>query len=283
MRNIESEIIADSINTVTGKRITTFKLRYPRFIHSELMTHRMFSRNAASSRAIPVEKMVAAVRINTARPEYWGLAKKGMQAGAEVNNKSEALHHWNRSATDAATYASVLSDFGLHKQIVNRVLEPFSHITVLVTATDYENFFKLRAHKDAQPEFQVLAFRMLEQYLNGTPEEKGLGEWHIPYDEPGLDLSERLSTATARAARISYDNLDGSQSTPKGDKALHGKLAASGHWSPFEHCAQASINCDSNNFRGGWLQYREQIELEPEKDPNMLTNLLENKPEWVNL
>ena len=283
MRNIESEIIADSVNAKTGKRITTFKLRYPRFIHSELMTHRMFSRNAASSRAIPVEKMIASVDVEAAHPEWWGAAQKGMQANTEIANKNLAYKKWGKAAGVAIGSARGLLDVGLHKQIANRVLEPFSHITVLVTATDYENFFKLRAHKDAQPEFQVLAYRMLDQYLNGTPQEKNLGEWHIPYDSPKLKLNQRLYTATARAARISYDNLDGSNSTLQGDKALHDRLAASGHWSPFEHCAEACIEGDSNNFRGGWIQYRELVEPEPDKNPNMLTNILENKPKWVTL
>jgi thymidylate synthase ThyX len=78
---ISAKIIADSISeSEYGDRITTFELEYPRFIHGELMTHRLFSRNAASSRAIPINKMMDQVLTAPAMPVEWGLNKSGMQA-----------------------------------------------------------------------------------------------------------------------------------------------------------------------------------------------------------
>lgn len=167
---IKTSILADSVNP-SGVRLTTFLLTYPRFIHSEFMTHRVFSRNAASSRAIPVKKMIRAVLDTPAMPVRWGATQKGMQASKDLTGWRKAMCRWVwlRGRDLAVLVARTLLFLRLHKQIANRVLEPWSHITVLATASDLQNFFALRAHKDAQPEFQVLAFSMLADYLTSTP------------------------------------------------------------------------------------------------------------------
>lgn len=154
----EAKIILDSINE-SGDRLTTFQLRYPRFIHSELMTHRVFSRNAMSSRAVPVAKMIAQVRENPAKPIHWGMNKPGMQATEEVPVAS-AEHLWQKAANLAADVAEQMVKLNLHKQVANRILEPFQWMNTIVTATEWDNFFELRAHPDAQPEFQKLAVMM---------------------------------------------------------------------------------------------------------------------------
>lgn len=278
---IEAKIIADSVNPC-GNRITTWVLTYPRFIHSELMTHRAFSRNAASSRAIPVQKMIDAVWNNTAGPEHWGAQQRGMQADNQIHPDKipYAIAAWDDAMRDAVRHAKSLLELGVHKQVANRLLEPFSHMTTLVTATDMDNFFALRAHKDAQPEFQILAFKMLELYNSSTPTQLAAGEWHIPFgdrmpewieedcpvdaDEARkcmvvshkITLEERLMIATARAARVSYLTFEGDIDFRK-DFALHNDLSTSGHWSPFEHCAQAmAFPARSGNFFG-WKQYRQ--------------------------
>ena len=158
---IEVKVIADSINS-GGERITTMQLKYPRFIHSEFLTHRSFSRNASSSRAIPVSKMLRAVWHEPATPVYWGSNKPGMQAGAELppfrRLASKVL--WKGSGRVMCGVVWILSKLGLHKQVANRLLEPWQHIHVVVTSTEWQNFFDLRCHPDAQPEFQELAKQM---------------------------------------------------------------------------------------------------------------------------
>ena len=235
---ITAKIICDSVSP-SRVRLTTMELNYPRFIHSEFMTHRMFSRNASSSRAIPVEKMIAAVRSSPAMPIHWGKNQAGMQAREELPEieidvvKSD----WNYASKRMAEIATLMSEMDLHKQIVNRILEPFQWIKVIVTATEWDNFFKLRLHKDAQPEIQELARCMKTAMDESIPAELHPGEWHLPYviTNGGGSLEECIKMSVARCARISFLNHD--NSTPNIDKdiALADMLLESGHMSPFEH------------------------------------------------
>lgn len=260
---ISAKIVADSVSPV-GNRITTFVATYPRFIHSEVMTHRSFSRNAASSRAIPVKKMVDAIKENPAMPVFWGKNQKGMQAAEELDDAGKAIAQvtWLQARDAAVQFAEQMLDNDVHKQIANRLLEPFAHMTTLITATDYANFFNLRAHPDAQPEFQELAYVMLEAYVDSVPQKLKQDEWHLPfadqYIESGLTPEQLLKISTARAARVSYLNFEGNIDHEK-DYALHDSLLANGHMSPFEHAAQATTsNKYFGNFKG-WLQYRKLI------------------------
>lgn len=256
---IDVKIIADSSNRAAGgKRITTFVLNYPRFIHAELLTHRMLSKNSSSSRALPFKKFVDDVNNNPATPVHWGKNQSGMQAHIEVDDdiKSEAYKIWLQARDSAVEFATKLNDLGLHKQVVNRVLEPFFNITTLVTATELDNFFKLRAHDAAQPEIRELAYKMLDAYKSSVPEEKGLGEWHIPFGDKytdGLSIEQRLKISVARAARVSYKTFDGEINYDK-DYSLYDTLLAEGHFSPFEHAAQADFGV-YNNF-SQWKQFR---------------------------
>jgi thymidylate synthase ThyX len=139
-------------------------------------------------------------------------------------------------------------------------MEPFFDITTLVTATEYENFFKLRAHKAAQPEIRELAYKMLDALNNSIPERKEEGEWHIPFGDKfieGLSIQEKLKVATARAARVSYKTFDGQINYDK-DYTLHDDLLKEGHYSPFEHCAQADSGVHANFSQ--WKPYRMIIE-----------------------
>jgi thymidylate synthase ThyX len=262
------------------------------------MTHRVFSRNAASSRAIPISKVLEAVKQNPAEPEFWGENQKGMQAAVELDN-TERTHReylgeplltkrelartiWLQARDVAVAQVERLNKQDVHKQIANRVVEPWSHITVLATATDYTNFFALRAHKDAQPEFQVLAYTMLLEYVKSTPKKLGWDEWHIPFNDKmpeGTKFEDKLKIATARAARISYNTFDGEINAAK-DIELHDRLAASGHWSPFEHCAYASKEERHTGNFNGWVQYRKSFSNENPTEVNYAT-LLANMPEWV--
>jgi hypothetical protein len=255
-----ARVIADSVNP-DGNRLTTMELKYPRFIHSELMTHRDFSRNAASSRAIPIAKMIKAVRENPAGPIRWGSNGKGMQDHGVLDDHRTAMAQadWFTASRVAAEYATTLENIGCHKQIANRVLEPFAWMTVLVSATEWENFFALRVHRAAQPEFQWLAYLALKAYVASDPKQLYWGDWHLPYMDrmpAGLTVEQIRKVSAARCARVSYLNHEGEISVEK-DYAMHDDLATDGHWSPFEHPAVAEPG-RSGNFIG-WKSYRKHF------------------------
>ena len=268
---ITAKIIEDSIS-IGGKRITTFQLTYPRFIHSELMTHRVFSRNASSSRAIPVKKMIQMVRDEPAMPIHWGANQPGMQAKAEIQHVGVAKDIWLRAARNAANIAEEMEQVGLHKQVANRILEPFQHIHVVLTATEYSNWFELRAHPDAQPEIQELAVQMGDLMYGNEPKILLPGQWHLPYVTKedrlctinlGEDSEDLRKISAARCCRVSYLKHDGTAANLIDDLHLCDKLAGAKpiHASPFEHQATPLDNPDerSGNFIG-WRQYRKDIE-----------------------
>lgn len=221
---IEAKIIAHSKSSVNGKEIVTFELDYPRFIHSELMTHRLFSRNAASSRAIPVAKMIEMVRDNPAAPVHWGKNQPGMQAKEELigGDLVAAQCDWQAAANAAASVAKRMVEVGVHKQITNRILEPFQWMKTVVTATELDNWFWLRNHPDAQPEIKRLAEVMWEALQNSTPVTLEPGDWHMPYyngsfgkgvwkvDCETESLEDALAISSSCCAQVSYRKLDDS-------------------------------------------------------------------------
>ncbi len=278
---INATIIKDSI--CKGIRITTFELEYPRFIHAELLTHRMFSRNAASSRAIPIATMNENITNNPAMPIYWGKNQPGMSA-------KEA---WLYAMYRAAASSNHLAEQGVHKQITNRLTECFQHIKVIVTATEWSNWYALRTHRDAQPEIQELAVKMFKAHMDSTPQELFPGEWHLPYihierlegkitystNDVLLTIDEARMISASCCAQVSYRKNDDSLEKAK---MIFDKLINSvpQHASPVEHQAspmkhnnvgwgdsiweKGITNCDrlgqfwSGNFKG-WLQYRQLI------------------------
>jgi thymidylate synthase ThyX len=266
-----ARVLLDS-RAPSGARLTTFEVRYPRFIHSEMMTHRSFSRNAASSRAIPVRKMIAAVREEPALPIHWGRNQTGMSAREEIaaDVAERARAEWHLALTDALRHAERLADkdIDLHKQLVNRLLEPFAWITVIITATDWANFFTQRAHEDAQPEIKHVAELMLAQYRASAALPVALGEWHLPLiqsDERALPAEVLCRISVARCARVSYLTHDGQRDHAK-DIELYERLldgGANGHWSPFEHVATPAPDAamQSANFTG-WEQFRKRFPQE---------------------
>ena len=254
--NIQVKIIEDSCSGVKvtmgvqqlQNRIVTFQLRYPRFIHSELMTHRGFSRNASSSRAIPLAKMINQVMTNPAIPIHFGKNQSGMQAKVELEgeDRAQAQLTWLEASREAVRMVERLKEIGTHKQVANRLLEPFQYIEVVLTTTMkcLNNFFELRDHKDAQPEIALLAQKMKEALVKSEPNVIALGEWHIPYvskEERQLYRTEiLLNISVARCCRVSYLRHDNEAPSVKADLELCEKLAGSkpGHYSPFEHQAQ---------------------------------------------
>lgn len=273
---IEVKLIKDSISD-KGARLTTFVLTYPRFIHAEFMTHRMFSRNASSSRAIPVKKQIQMVIDNPAIPIAFTKNQKGMQGGEVIDDEDAARDIWLAARDWAVESAWHLVDLDVHKQYANRILEPFSHITVVCSATDYNNFFALRVHPAAQPEICELARQMWELYKNNKPDELRYGEWHLPFitsddysDHVSMfaktigetEQSLNVKRSVARCARVSYLNHEGTTPTIEQDIQLYDRLLGSVpiHASPAEHQAMASFMATerSGNFTG-WTQYRKLL------------------------
>ncbi len=284
----EAKIVADSIAN-NGARLVTFEVTYPLIIHAEILTHRVFSRNVASNRAIPVDKMVASVTDTPFIPEKFPLNKAGMQneAWLESTDAEWAEKLWLEARDYAVGYARALEKIKVHKQITNRLLAPFLWTTAVISSTDWNNFWGLRCHEMAQEQIQKIAYMMRDLYEANEPTKLESGQWHLPYvtihtqravaallaqralngdvtpfsefDSVHLDLLKKVSIG--RCARVSYLN-HGDNNAPEKDIELCERLIASRHMSPTEHVAcptPANLYC--GNFRG-WMQYRKFIEGE---------------------
>ena len=249
-----------------GVRLTTFEVTFPRIVLAEFNTHRMLSRNSASSRAIPVEKRIAQVKADPFVPAAFGKNKPGMQASENLDDDAdlEASVAWNEAMSAAISGAAWLARIGVHKQLANRLLEPFLWHTVIVSATEWENFFALRCHPDAQPEIRTIAEMMRVKVLEGIPALTAFEQWHLPLvpdlDELRRNYSpiDRALISAGRCARVSYLTHDGKRD-PLADILLARKLQASGHMSPFEHVATpADGSAMIGNFKG-WRQLRKML------------------------
>lgn len=248
-----AKILADSLSP-DGVRLTTFEVTFPRIVLAEFNTHRMFSRNSASSRAIPVEKMLQKVHNDPFLPIYWGKNQKGMQAEQELTDDEQlaAADLWLHARDKAIDSAQTMLETGIHKQITNRLLEPFLWHTVIVTATEWDNFWGLRCNKDAQPEICKIAEMMKELYDANLPKELNYGQWHLPlvhaeeaWPSDGITffgLEDIIKVCIGRCCRVSYLTHNGERD-PRADIELCDKLLKSGHMSPFEHAARP-MTCD---------------------------------------
>lgn len=268
MNQISAKIIKDSISN--GNRITTFEVTYPRYIHCEVLTHRAFSRNAASSRAIPIDKYIEMIGQSPAQPVEWGLNKAGMQAEGVHSDPQKCATIWKRAAQYATAHARILQEEGLHKQIVNRLLEPFMTMKTIITTTEIDNFFWLRNDVEADPTLQALAREMVKVYEKSEPDTLKDGEWHLPYvqtcrdtsgrmlyltelengDLEEIDLETAIKISCSCCAQVSYRKLDDSVEKAV---AIYDKLVNSRrvHASALEHCARPIITPE---FRAGfWI------------------------------
>jgi hypothetical protein len=291
---ITAKVIADSISP-QDVRMTTMEIEYPRFILAELNTHRMLSKNSASSRAIPVKTMHDHIKQSPAEPVWWGKNQAGMQAKEELTgtNYTDAKFIWDRARQDALHWAWALADrVGLHKQVANRITEPWMTMKTVISGTEWKNFFWLRAHADAQPEIHELAIKMWDAYNKSTPTRLHPGEWHVPYvrtdrsivdgslcyyDHKGDDLTaeEAKIISASCCAQVSYRKND--DSFEKAEKIFDQLINSQPcHASPVEHQATPMrtdalkswepgvTHCDRNqqmwsgNLRG-WVQHRKLI------------------------
>jgi len=273
---IEVKVIAASV-AHHGKPLYALQCKYHRFIHGEVMTHRVFSRNAMSSRAVPVKVMLKQVWNDPAMPVHWGQNQPGMQAHSQLSGwkKSAAVSVWKGAARAAVCFAWTLDKLGLAKQVANRILEPWQWMHTIISSTEWDNFFELRDHPDAQPEFQVLAKAMKIAIDECIPEirervavthhlEKG--HLHLLYvteeERTALTVQTLLEVSAARCARVSYLTHDKKVPSVEADKALYQRLVGSAplHASPVEHQAWPALRPEtaSGNFRG-WVQARHSI------------------------
>ena len=288
MSQIKATIIAHSKSSVSGKEIVTFELEYPRFIHSELMTHRLFSRNAASSRAIPVSKMIEMVRDNPAAPIHWGKNQPGMQAKEELsgNELVDVKGEWVFAAHNAADSAEFMLSEGCHKQVVNRILEPFQWMKTVVTSTEWDNWYWLRNHPDAQPEIKRLAEVMLEAFANSEAIPLFPGDWHVPYYDNGTwiagvdernTLEEALAISASCCAQVSYRKLDDSLEKAQD---IFAKLIESKpcHASPTEH--QATPMGESGEFWDESGEYGVNCLCDPDTWQEGITRVDRNGNFW---
>lgn len=262
-----ARVLTDSVSPA-GIRLTTLEVRFPRFILSELNTHRVLSKNSASSRAIPTNKMIERVLQNPAMPVEWGVNKPGMSASEALTEEQagEARAEWLRARDSAVEHVRRLQKYNVHKQVVNRLLEPFMWHTVIISGTEWENFYNLRCSPNAQPEIRVAAELMRDAMRASMPKSVAHGEWHLPLvqdDERDLPIEQLKKISAARCARVSYLTHDGNRNIEK-DIELCERLRSDRHLSPFEHVATPSNDSDFHaNFRG-WIQMRAAIESQIE-------------------
>jgi hypothetical protein len=288
---IKSELILASKNAATGDILYTFRLTYPRIILAEFNTHRVFSRNTSSSRAIPGKKIRHQVLNDPFIPVYLGRKQKGMSAGVEITGWRRNLIRlvWAAARYPAVAASWAMEKIGVAKQIANRVLEPWMWVQQIASTTDINNFLKLRTHKDAEPHFQELA-KQIEELVMETHDDFAYlvtagktrytshdskvqilkpGEWHLPLvntsDVMVISLEHKKLVSAARCARTSYTLIeDGKMPLVSKDIELGTKLVSADpiHASPLEHQAVA-MRADSKknrwgNFRG-WKQFRYDI------------------------
>lgn len=285
MSQFQAKVVEHSHSSTSVPDLLTMQVSYPRMIHSEVMTHRVFSRNASSSRAIPVAKVIKQVWNDPAMPVHWGQNQPSMQAKQELSGFKlvAAKFLWRTAAKVAASIAWGMNKVGLHKQVANRILEPFQIIHVIITSSEWSNFDELRDHSDADPNIQTLARVMKEARKKSIPtirskrDAENSSGWHLPYIteyEREMHFKSPLYLAklsAARCARVSYLNHDGSAPDPAKDLKLYERLVGSRpiHASPVEHQAYPDVRLagslewlqgDMHGNFTGWVQHRKIVE-----------------------
>lgn len=268
----EAHVVADSISPA-GDRLTTIEVTMHRFVLAELNTHRVFSRNSASSRAIPVEKQLQRIKDNPAYPVSWPCEQPGMQGGAllEGIDLYDAQQLYGEAQEHAVAQVEKYLELHphkenrLHKSVINRLLEPFMWHTVVITSSEWDNFWGLRCSPLAQPEIRVAAELMKEAYDASLPAEC---QTHLPYitdDDRWEGLgwekaaSQSLITSVARCARVSSLHAGEAKDYAQDNRLFMTLTTADPpHSSPLEHVAfQCWYLCPNHqgNFTG-WDQLR---------------------------
>lgn len=257
---ITATMILDSVNP-DGCRISTISVVMPKFLVAQLNTHRKFSRNSASSRAITIAKNIGYVLNLPVTPADYGMPANGsgMQPKATLSPLKAFLAKtlWNGAKYSAITFAYLLSKVGLHKQWVNRLLEPFVYTTVLITSTEWRNFLTLRMHGAAQDAMQHVAYHINRALISSTPVRLEWGGWHLPYvgqfikDDP---TESQQNVSVSCCAQVSFRSND--DSVEKAERVVKALSGDPPHASPFEHAAQAVCEAQYGNLDEGWVSLR---------------------------
>lgn len=253
--------IAASFNAQGGieNKLYTFELRYPRIIHGEFMTHRVFSRNAMSSRATPAKVLIEDVLENPYVPQYILGNKSGMVGEDTLTEeqKLKFISEYKNLVDYTCKKALEMNAMGVHKNLINRLIEPYSFMKTIVTATEWDNFFKLRLAPDAEPNMRDLAdaIKQSMEIVGGEePVERETPFYHLPYitdeERDTLNPLEAMMVSSARCARVSYYNHDGSEPDIDKDIQLFHRLLRGGHFSPMEHPCVSAEYWKYYNLRG---------------------------------
>jgi hypothetical protein len=298
---MQAQVILAS-TTALSPPIYTVRGRMPRCIWPEALTHRKFGRNARSSRAVPIQTMLGEIDRHPFVPWHWGMNQKGMQADEECNAEvrfdeqhpaGERIwltreNAWLNASEEAVRSAESFMNAGYHKQVVNRLLEPFMWIDVIITSTDWANFEWLRNHSDAEPHLQDWAKLCMDAIRSCEVTELSTDQWHLPYitgedtEAAYMEFGETLEgeqlgwewlrkISAARCARISYKPFDGDPSYDRELQRYAGLVSSDHiHASPMEHQAmpdtgfkrgttQKFDNPELHGNLDGWVQYRKLI------------------------
>lgn len=264
--SFKATVIADSLNTINPSRLVIFEVTFPRFILAEVNTHRAPSRNSASSRAIPIARQLELIEEHPFIPEAFSLNKAGMSADEYVRpgdpDYNKLVDIWLSAKDNAVRSTRVLSNYGIHKQHANRLIEPFMWHTAIISGTEWDNFWDLRISPHAQPEINKLATLMKEAYDASAPDTLSIGEWHLPYvdddEKETQTLTQCIISSSARTAAASY-NRQHLKDYPK-EYVRYSGLVENKHMSPLEHPATPTNNIDDQaNFKG-FKQARRFIE-----------------------
>lgn len=253
-------VLADSTSP-HGPRLTTIEATLPRSVAADLLSYRAFSRTMPPNRQLDLKTMIEAVRKDPVNPTLTSLTPK-----AQLLGKVE----WRKALEVAIERAEHLGggDIGMGADVVARLLEPFSWLTIVITSTEWANFFAQRCRPHGQPEIQHLAELMRAAYASSKPEKVAMKEWHLPY----IDESERSTpveklrmVSIVRCSRVSALNAEG-QRDAEADLALYDKLIgdgdAGGNWSPFEHVATPADDVKFYGNLRGWRQFRKNFPQE---------------------
>lgn len=282
---ITARVVQASKSAYTGKELWTFELEFPRYILAEVNTHCILEKNSASSRAIPVKTSNELIKNNPAIPVYWGKNQSGMVAGEELGEleKEASKQVWLAAMHSAIAHSTVLDQLKNHKQVANRIVEPWQRMKTVMSGTEWANLFYLRDHPDADPTFQELAKVMIKAKSQVQPVELRYKQWHTPYVTRKIEgdvihyfsagqeltIQQALMVSASCSAQTSYRKSD--ESLEKAMQVFErlniGSEDKPAHASPTTH-------------QGTPIRYDDVIETDPLTWPVGITHMTKDKKLW---
>ncbi len=289
---ITAKILADSVSAFSAKRrLVTLDLTFPMFVQPQLLRHRAFSFSVQSTRAVPLKEQIRRVREEPCAPLRWGAAQRGMVAENVIDDATiqQARDAWEDAMLDAAAWAERFVELKVHQEVAARLLMPFQWCRMILSATEWNNFFALRIDPHAQAEIRLLAEAIRDAMAASTPKVLLSGEWHLPLvddedrewcegllnkleKEPGPHTDSVFRAARSdvmclisagRCARVSFLQHDGTRK-PARDLELGKRLVQEGHMSPTEH--QAAPLADHNERSGNFVGFKQHRKIYEHED-----------------